>query len=569
MTLDEEKNVKALGAKLNPQGTHTASVQLGSVGRVDSNTSEDQVQRHLSYRQVQLIAIGGSIGTANFITIGAGLLKGGPANLLLAYTSYACVMSLVNNSIAEMSVFMPVSAAFIRMAGRWVDPAFGFLAGWNFFIYEAINIPFEISAIATILKYWREDIPVEAVVAACVVLYLVLNVVAVNWFGEAEFWLASGKVILILIVYSFTFVTMVGGNPKHDPYGFRYWKEPGAFAEYIHTGNLGRFEGFLGALWNAAFTMVGPEYVSMLAGETKLPRRYIKSAFKATYVRFAFFFVGSALCVGIVVAYNDPTLMAVLGSSSDGTPSAAASPYVIAMSNFGVNVLPSVTNALLITSVFSAGNSYVFYGSRVLYGLAFEGQAPKILTKCTKRGVPVYSLGVVMIFPFLAFLNVSSSSANVLTWFTNVITGAGIINYIIISITYIFFYNACKVQNIDRQTLPYCGWFQPYGAWFTTFFMSTIVCVYGYGVFVPGMWSISSFFTYYTMVLVAPVLYLGWKFTKRTTFVLANEADLSWDRPLIDEYETSYIEEAGGRLTNVLAVIGLATKAPKQQTTTV
>ncbi|OTB00466.1 hypothetical protein M426DRAFT_267556 [Hypoxylon sp. CI-4A] len=535
MIVDEKKTGKAADTDLTPQNTHTGSVRVGTVAQDDDRGSE-KVQRHLSYRQVQLIAIGGSIGTATFVTIGSGLMKGGPGSLLLAYIFHSIMMSLVNNSIAEMAVFMPVSAAFIRMAGRWVDPALGFMAGWNFFIYEAVNIPYEISAISAVLSYWRDDIPVEAVVVACIVLYLLLNIVAVNWFGEAEFWLAAGKVNLILIVYAFTFVTMVGGNPKHDPYGFRYWKTPGAFAESIHTGNLGRFEGFLDGLWNAAFTIVGPEYVSMLAGETKLPRRYIKSAFTATYVRFVVFFIGGALAVGIVVAYNDPLLIAALGG---GTKSAAASPYVIAMGNLGVNVLPHITNALLITSVFSAGNAYTFYGSRILYGLALEGQAPKFLTKCTKSGIPVYALGIIMIFPCLAFLNVSSSSASVLNWFTNVITGAGIINYIVISVTYIFFYNACKTQGIDRKTLPYRGWFQPYCGWISAIYMTTIVCVYGYSVFVPGMWDIASFFTYYTMVLVAPVLYFGWKIVKRTKFVLAEEADLTWDRPWIDEYEAS------------------------------
>lgn len=84
-----------------------------------------------------------------------------------------------------------------------------------------------------------------------------------NFYGEAEFWLSGGKVILLGIVFAFTFVTMVGGNPQHDAYGFRYWNNPGAFAEYRSTGSLGRFEGFLACLWSASFTVVGPEYISM------------------------------------------------------------------------------------------------------------------------------------------------------------------------------------------------------------------------------------------------------------------------------------------------------------------
>lgn len=131
----------------------------------------DHLQRRLGNRQIQLIAIGGSIGTALFVSIGTGLSQGGPASLFLAYTIYSCFLGLVNNCMAEMAVLQPVSGGFIRMAGKWVDEAFGFAAGWNFFFYEAILVPFEITALNLVLKFWRDDIPVAAVCAACIVLY--------------------------------------------------------------------------------------------------------------------------------------------------------------------------------------------------------------------------------------------------------------------------------------------------------------------------------------------------------------------------------------------------------------
>ncbi|KAJ5310862.1 Aldolase vrtJ [Penicillium atrosanguineum] len=525
------------------------------IGTVIDNT--DELKRHLGNRQIQLIAIGGSIGTAVFVTISSGLVKGGPAGLFLAYLIYSCMMGLVNNCMAEMAVFMPVSGAFIRMAGHWVDEAMGFWAGWNFFLYEVLLIPFEISALQLVLTFWRDDIPVEAVVSACIVLYFILNAFTVRWYGEAEFWLASGKVLLILIVFLFTFITMVGGNPKHDAYGFRYWNEPGAFAEYIATGSLGRFEGFLGAVWSASFTVVGPEYISMIAGEAKLPRRYLKTAFKTTYLRFAFFFIGSALCVGIVIPYNDKSLLAILSGSSSGSGTAAASPYVIAMKNLGISVLPHVTNALLVTSIFSAGNAYTYYGTRSLYSLSIQGQAPKFLRKCTKAGVPIYCLCVVMVFPFLGFLNVSSNSATVLTWLTNIITAAQVIDYIIICTTYLFFYRALRAQKIDRRTLPYYGYFQPYSAWIALVWMIFVVTTYGYSTFLPGNWSISSFFTYYTMVLAAPLLFFTWKLIKRTRLVKATEMDLVWDRPIIDAYEATFTDYAPGFWTEILQMFSL------------
>lgn len=132
--------------------------------------NSDDLQRHLGNRQIQLIAIGGSIGTALFISIGGALNKAGPGGMFIAYTSYSLMMALVNNCIAEMTVHMPVTGGFVRLAGKWVDDAFGFMAGWNFF-YEALLIPFEITAINLVLTFWRDDIPVAAVCAACIVLY--------------------------------------------------------------------------------------------------------------------------------------------------------------------------------------------------------------------------------------------------------------------------------------------------------------------------------------------------------------------------------------------------------------
>lgn len=166
----------------------------------------------------------------------------------------------------------------------------------------------------------------------------------VRAYGEAEFWLSGGKVILIFSLFSFTFITMVGGNPTGHAYGFQYWKNPGSFMEYLDTGALGRFEGFLGALWSACFTVVGPEYISMVAAEAMRPRTYIKAAFRTMYLRFGIFFIIGSLAVGVVCSARDPTLAGVvLGKVSK--PGAGSSPYVIAMNNLGVTVFPHIVNA--------------------------------------------------------------------------------------------------------------------------------------------------------------------------------------------------------------------------------
>jgi amino acid transporter len=380
------------------------------------------------------------------------------------------------------------------------------------------------------------------------------NVLAVKAYGEAEFWLSGGKVLLILILYSFTFITMVGGNPQKDAYGFRYWKNPGPIPG---AGTLPRFEGFLSALWAASFCVVGPEYISMVAGEAKRPRVYITNAFKTVYFRFGAFFILGALCVGIVLPSNDPELSQVVTA---GEKSAAASPYVIAMKNLKIGGLPHLVNALLITSIFSAGNTYTYCATRSLYSLAIEGRAPKFLRKCTKNGVPIYCFLVVMIFPFLSFLQLSDSAAKVLTWLTNIITAGGLINYIVMCGTYIHFHKACKAQGLDRKTLPYCGWFQPYGTWVALIFEIVVVLVYGYSTF-KGGFSIELFFTYYTMVGLAPIFFVFWKLLKRTKWRSPATIDLVWDAPLIDAYEASFITPPS---KFILAPVQLSLLTPHQ-----
>jgi len=216
----------------------------------------------------------------------------------------------------------------------------------------------------------------------------------------------------------------------------------------------------------------------MVAAEAKRPRIYIKNAFKTVYWRFGLFFIMGALCAGVVLRSDDPTLAEV---TTSGEKSAAASPYVIAMTNMGISVLPHIVNALMVTSIFSAGNTYTYCATRSLYGLALEGRAPKFLRYCTKNGVPLYCFFVVMCFPCLSFMQLSSASSEVLNWLieyvhwrplqvdlplltsvSSLITGGGIINYNIMCLTYIFFYRAVKAQGVDRQSFSYTGWFQPY-----------------------------------------------------------------------------------------------------------
>ncbi|KAB2101648.1 General amino acid permease [Alternaria gaisen] len=509
-----------------------------AVGSVRAIT--DQTHRKLKSRHIQLIGIGGTIGTALYVQIGRGLMNGGPGSLFLAFSLWCTVILAVTLSIAEMVTFLPISSPFIRFAGRFVDDAFGFAAGWNFFVFEAALVPFEIVACNVIIGFWSDVVPTGAIIAIVLVLYAVINMMAVKWYGETEFWAAIGKVLLIIGLLIFTFISMLGGNPEKDRYGFRYWKNPGSFTELYYEGQLGRFLGFLQCLIQASFTIAGPDYVSMAAGETENPRKVMPRAYNAVFYRLTTFFVLGSLAVGINVPFNDPEL---IGAFRDGKPGAAASPYVIAMNRLRIEGLPHVVNAGVLASAFSAGNSYVYCASRSLFGLALEGKAPKFLTKCTKQGVPFYCVLFVLMIALLSFLQLGQNSAVVLNWFVSLVTASQLINFSVMCFTFLKFYKACKVQGLDRDTLPYKGMAQPYAAWYglvTTFVMTFVG---GYTVFLKGMWDVPSFLFSYLMVFAFPVLFIFWKLFKRTKWIPAHEADLLTDLAEIEEYHRTFVEK--------------------------
>ncbi|KAF8660620.1 hypothetical protein AX16_001599 [Volvariella volvacea WC 439] len=510
-----------------------------SISDSSDDGNNDQTHRRLKSRHIQLIGISGTIGTALFVQIGSALAKGGPGSLLVAFILWCSVILALNNCLAEMVTWIPISSPFIRFADRFVDPALGFCAGINYFIYQAFLVPFEITAINLILHFWTDKIPVAAVVAIIVVAYALLNVFAVRYYGESEFWLSLGKVILAIGLILFTFVTMVGGNPRRDAYGFRTWdpsKVPGTpFAEFIETGSLGRFFGFLACLIQASFMMSGPDYVSMTAGETEAPRRTLPRAFKAVFWRLSVFFVLGALCVGLVIPYSHPDLLNAL---SNPKPGAGSSPYVIAMEHLGIGVLPHIVNALILTSVFSAGNGYVFVSSRSLLGLALEGKAPRFLTKCNASGVPIYCVGIVLGISLLAFLQVSNNSAVVLQWIINLVTASQLLNYAIICFTYIRFYKAMSAQKISRDDLPYRTFLQPYCAYYACTATLTMAFVGGYTVFLPGRWAIPDFLFSYAMIGVVPFLFVCWKLYHRTQWRKLEEISFfAEERARVDEHE--------------------------------
>jgi len=547
-----EKSKQEPSAETSPVSKNDEDFAPGTVADITSGSQF--LHRSLRGKEVQLFAIGGAIGTSLYVQMGSALPKGGPAGLFIAFFIWALVMWAVNECFAEMVSYLPIPSPFVRFGSEWVDGALGFAMAWNFFLNMAILVPFEIVAVNIMITFWTDKVPVEAIIVLMIVVYALLNTITVRYFGISEFYMSIFKVFLMIGLFFFTFITMVGGNPLHDAYGFKYWNNPGPFVEHLEPGGTGKFLGVLSCLYQASFSITGPEYISMVAAETENPRKILPPAFRSFVWRLLVFFVGSALCIGVVIPSNDPTLLAILDGDIGGSGTGAASPYVIAMQRLKISGLPHLVNALIITSIVSAGNGLLYSATRTLHGMSLEGHAPRIFSYCTKKGVPLWALCFSLCFCLLAFLQVKSSSVSVLTYLVDLVTCCQMLNYGFTAFTYRHFYAALRKQGVSRDTLPYKGKFQPYTSYLAMGGTLFMLLAGGYDVFLKGGWSVKWFFLDYAMIGFFIIAFVFWKVVFKSTYVRPGNADLSLGglKEEIDAYEAMFIPRKSGRIERML-----------------
>ncbi|KAK3208825.1 hypothetical protein GRF29_77g2153477 [Pseudopithomyces chartarum] len=417
--------------------------------------------RGLKSRHIQFLALGGAIGTGLFVGSGAILALVGPAPLFMAYLSMMMVVWCVMNNLAEIVTYLPMKGITIPyFVKRYVDSSLAFALGWNYWYAYAILVAAEATAGAILLDYWKTPVPAGAWIAIFMLVILFLNIVAVGIFGEAEFWFASIKFLTIMGLIILGLVIMLGGSPNDQGrLGFRYWNDPGAFTPYLVDGTTGRFLGYWTAFVKAGFAFItSPELIALAAGETIAPRRNIPKAARRFIWRLAIFYGLGSLIIGIIVPSDDTQLL-----SKDSN--ASASPFVIGIARAGISGLNHVINAAVLTSAWSAGNAFLFSGSRILYGMALTGDAPSVFGKTSRNGVPYVAVLATWAVGLLAFLNVSNKGAQVFAWFSNISTISGFIAWIVVMITYLRFRSALVYHNL-LHTLPFKTPFQPYFTYF-------------------------------------------------------------------------------------------------------
>ncbi|KAL8960415.1 MAG: hypothetical protein Q9193_002874 [Seirophora villosa] len=519
---------------------------------------ESSLHRGLKSRQITMIAIGGAIGTGLIIGTGSALAKAGPLSILISYTIVGFIVYMVMCALGEMAAYLPIQSGFTGYANRFCDPALGFSLGYTYWFKYIIVTPNQLTAAALVIQYWvpRERVNPGVFIAVFLVVIILINYLGIKYFGEIEFWLSSVKVLTIVGLLILSLVLVLGGGPDHDRKGFRYWRNPGSMKTLYGTGDKGRFLGLWSTFVTATFAYLGTELVGVTVGEAQNPRRVIPRAIKLTFWRIVIFYVLSVLLIGMLVPYNS----SALSFATKQTTGASASPFVVAMIESGIGGLPGFLNALILIFVFSAANTDLYIATRTLYGLAKEGNSHRIFAKTDRRGVPIYALGLSALIACIAFLNVADDSRKVFGYFVNLVTIFGLLTWISILVTHIYFVKARQAQGVEKHQLSYVAPFGLYGTYFALGFCIVIALFKNFDVFVHvedraggENFDYNNFITGYLGIPLYLIMIFGYKIFTRAKGRTPLTADLITGKEAIDREEEEFLAnkaaKQGGKQT--------------------
>lgn len=507
------------------QAGDISDTELDVVQRANQNAENSQLSRKLKNRHLQMIAIGGSIGTGLFVGSGSALGTGGPGGIVIAWVITATSIYTTMQGLGELSTAFPISGGFNIYATRFLEPAIGFAVGWNYFMQFFVLLPLELVAASISIKYWNEDLNPDIFVAIFWVSVFFITMLGVRWYGEAEFVFCLIKVITVIGFIILGIVLICGGGPNHDFVGGRYWRNPGAFAN--------GFKGVCSVFVTAAFSFGGTEMIGLGAAEAANPSKAIPKAIKQVFIRIVLFYFGTITVIATLVPYNDDRLLNA-SSSVDAT----ASPFVIAIANGGIKGLPSVINAVILIAVLSVGNASVYACSRSLNSLAEQGMAPKWTGYVDRLGRPLFAIIITNVFGLFAFIAASDKQTEAFNWLLALSGLSSIFTWMSINMAHIRFRAAMRAQERSLDELAFTAVLGIWGSWYG-FLINFLVLVaqFWIALFPIGESpNASSFFQVYLGLPVVLLSWIGYKIYSKDwrLWIPANEIDVDSGRSVID-----------------------------------
>ncbi len=346
-----------------------ASIASGQQQADGASGTGPTLQRGLQNRHIQLIALGGAIGTGLFLGIGPAIQMAGPA-VLLGYGIAGIIAFLIMRQLGEMVVEEPVSGSFSHFAWKYWGPFAGFLSGWNYWVMFVLVGMAELTAAGIYMQYWLPDVPTWIWAAAFFIIINAANLVNVRLYGEMEFWFALIKVLAIIAMIGFGLWLLFSGHGGERATFDNLWQHGG----FLATG----WHGLIMSLAVIMFSFGGLELIGITAAEARDPQTTIPKAVNQVVYRILIFYIGSLVVLLALYPWVDVK--------------ADSSPFVMIFHELDSNIVASALNFIILVASLSVFNSGVYSNSRMLFGLSVQGNAPAFLTRVNARGVPVNSL---------------------------------------------------------------------------------------------------------------------------------------------------------------------------------
>ena len=399
-------------------------------------TENKELKRGLTNRHIQLIALGGAIGTGLFLGIGPAAVLAGPS-VIFGYAIAGIIAFFIMRQLGEMVVNEPVSGSFSHFAYKYWGPFAGFASGWNYWILYILVSMSELTAIGIYVQFWWPEIPLWASSLFFFLVINALNLGSVKMFGEAEFWFSIIKVIAILAMIVFGTYLLISGTGGEQATISNLWNNGGFFPKGWLSGNSENgFQGLLAAMALIMFSFGGLELIGITAAEAENPEKNIPKATNQVIYRILIFYVGALIILFSLSPWENIT--------------DKSSPFVMVFENLNTidvnlfgktipfsKIIANVLNIIVLTAALSVYNSSVYSNSRMLYGLAEQGNAPKFLKKLSKNHVPIMAILVSSFFAAICILInkiIPESAFHVLM---SLVVSSLVINWIMISITHL------------------------------------------------------------------------------------------------------------------------------------
>lgn len=411
---------------------------------------EQKLKRGLQNRHIQLIALGGAIGTGLFLGIGPAAVLAGPS-VILGYALAGIIAFFIMRQLGEMVVEEPVSGSFSHFAYKYWGGFAGFASGWNYWVLYILVSMSELTAIGMYVHFWWPEIPLWSSSLFFFLAINALNLTSVKVYGEVEFWFSIVKVVAIIAMIVFGVYLLISGSAGEQASIQNLWNDGGFFPKgLLSDDGKGGYQGLFAAIAMIMFSFGGLELIGITAAEAENPEKTIPKATNQVIYRILIFYVGALVILFALSPWKNITT--------------ESSPFVMVFESlkgfqfilmgktiYFTSIIANVLNVIVLTAALSVYNSCVYSNSRMLFGLAQQGNAPAFLSRLNKNHVPITAILVSGIFAAICIVVNKLIPDEALKILMSLVVSSLIINWLMISITHLKFRKSKQVQEVKTK----------------------------------------------------------------------------------------------------------------------